>query len=635
MEGGTSYLSLLTVVLLALLVPALTTQIRAIRIPIVVGEIVAGIIVGQSGLRLVSAHDPWLTMLSTLGFSFLMFLAGLELDIDVLRNGGQQGSGEKPGRLSPVILGIGSFVLTLGMAFGISSTLTAIGLVRDPLLMTLVLSTTSLGLVLPTLKERRETRTVYGQAILLASLTADFATMILISIYVIFHTNGLTLQMLVVLVILALFFAFYRLAQRAQRHPPLESFFRRVGSAASHIPMRGAMAISLVFIAFAQQLGVEVILGAFLGGALVALLDPRESSPLREQLDVMGFGFFIPIFFITVGVNFDLRAILGSRQVLTLVPLLIVAAYLIKLVSGLLFRLNFDWRRTFGAGILLSSRLSLIIAASAIALELGVITSGVNSAIILVALVTCTVSPLLFNRIVPSGTETPPELTVVVGNDAEALALAERLARREQRVKLAYLDGTASGAPGAGASRAGLQPVPLAGVSEDSIRALGGCQAHTLVALLGDDTSNLRLCQVARVSCGVPNVVARVNKPANLEAYTAIGVVPVSAWESEISALENLTLNPNIYKLLSTPAAGREISELEVMDLSCNGTPLHELRLPGAALIIVLQRAGEFIVPRGNTRLELGDRVTVLANSSEMEEVRALLTGERGNVQTG
>ncbi len=576
----------------------MTTR-SAIRIPIVVGEIVAGIIVGQSGLRLVSAHDPWLTMLSTLGFSFLMFLAGLELDIDVLRNGGQQGSGEKPGRLSPVILGIGSFVLTLGMAFGISSALTAIGLVRDPLLMTLVLSTTSLGLVLPTLKERRETRTVYGQAILLASLTADFATMILISIYVIFHTNGLTLQMLVVLVILALFFAFYRLAQRAQRHPPLESFFRRVGSAASHIPMRGAMAISLVFIAFAQQLGVEVILGAFLGGALVALLDPRESSPLREQLDVMGFGFFIPIFFITVGVIFDLRAILGSRQVLTLVPLLIVAAYLIKLVSGLLFRLNFDWRRTFGAGILLSSRLSLIIAASAIALELGVITSGVNSAIILVALVTCTVSPLLFNRIVPSGTETPPELTVVVGNDSEALALAERLARREQRVKLAYLDGTASGAPGAGASRAGLQPVPLAGVSEDSIRALGGCQAHTLVALLGD--ASTCGCTVAGIVWGAQRRRAgqQACQPGSLYRDRRRTRVGMGIRES---TLENLTLT-RISTSCSTWQAA-EISELEVMNLSCNGTPLHELRLPTPASSSCCS-AGEFIV-RGNTRLELG-----------------------------
>ncbi len=633
MEGEVSYLSLLTVVLLALVVPALTTQVRSIRIPIVVGEIVAGIIVGQSGLRLVSAHDPWLTMLSTLGFSFLMFLAGLELDIDVLRNGGPQGAAERSGRISPVLLGIGSFALTLVMAFGISTALTAVGLVRDPLLMTLVLSTTSLGLVLPTLKERRETRTVYGQAILLASLTADFATMILISIYVIFHTNGLTLQMLVVLLILALFFAFYRAAQRAQRHPPLESFFRRVSSAASHIPMRGAMAISLIFIAFAQQLGVEVILGAFLGGALVALLDPRESSPLREQLDVMGFGFFIPIFFIMVGVNFDLRAILGSQQVLTLVPLLIVAAYLIKLVAGLLFRLNFDWRRTFGAGILLSSRLSLIIAASAIALELGVITSGVNSAIILVALVTCTVSPLLFNRIVPPSMKDAAELTMIVGDDAEALTLAERLTGREQPVKLAHLDGAEFSRPGPGNPISSLQPVPLAEVSEESIRSLGGCRAHTLVALLSDDMVNVRLCQIARVACGVPHVIARVNKPANLEAYTAIGVVPVSALESEINALENLTLNPNIYKLLSTPVVGREISELEVTDTSCNGTPLHELRLPGEALIIVLQRVGEFIVPRGNTRLQLGDRVTVLANRNEMEEVRELLTGEDRNVR--
>ena len=377
MHDQTSYLSLLTVILLAVAVPAIAAQLRTVRVPTVVGEILAGIIVGQSGFNLVRIDDPWLVMLSTLGFSFLMFLAGLELDFDMLAGlAARPAAGLRERLKSPVLLGAVSFGLTLVIAFAVSLALQSFGMVRDALLMTLVLSTTSLGLVLPTLKERREARTEYGQALLLAALLADFATMVLISVYVIFHVNGLTLQMLVVLLILAAFFGIYRLVLRLRRHAPLEEYYDRISQAAGHLPIRVAIASAFFFISFAEQLGLEVILGAFLGGALIALVDRREESHLREQLDAMGYGFFIPIFFIMVGIRFDLRSVTGSREILVLVPILIAAAYAIKLLSAGVFRLGYDWRHTLGAGVLLSSRLSLIIAASAIASSCGVITPG-------------------------------------------------------------------------------------------------------------------------------------------------------------------------------------------------------------------------------------------------------------------
>lgn len=619
---ATSFLSLLIVVLLAFVVPVITTQFRRVRIPTVVGEIVAGILVGKSGLNLVG-EDPWLTMLSALGFSYLMFLSGLEVDFDAVLGQANLVARSLRDRLrSPIVLGLGSFVLTLVAAFVFASGLEAAGLVHNAVIMALILSTTSLGLVVPTLKERRELRTRYGQTLLFAALVADFATMLLISIYLIFHTNGMTLEMLVVLLLLGAFFTVYRVMRALQRHPPLEALFERVSQAASHIETRGAFAIGLAFIALAEQLGIEVILGAFLGGALIALLSEEESN-LRERLDVMGYGFFIPIFFVMVGVRFDLAALLSSRQTILLAPLLIVVAFLIKMIPALIFRLAYDWRRTLGAGLILSSRLSLIIAAAAIGLELGAIDPAVHSAVILLAIVTCTLSPSLFNRFVPPMVEVTPRLVVIVGDDNEAILVARRLVQHDDPVVLAISEG----------ARLSMEPpqqatiVSVRDITPETLQGLGLSRAKTLLALLGDDALNLRLCQIAKTSFSIRNVVARVLDPANVEAYLAVGAYPVTMIDSQVRVLENLANHPNVFTLLSEADPGQEIIEVEVSNPDLDGAPVHALRLPGQALIMVIRRNGRFLVPRGETRIALNDVVTVLASPAEADQIRAMLMG--------
>jgi len=180
-------------------------------------------------------------------------------------------------------------------------------------------------------------------------------------------------------------------------------------------------------VVLAGSLGVEVILGAFLAGAIIGQNRQTSRQIFEEKLDAMGYGFFIPIFFIMVGARFDLAALLASPGALWLVALLIAAAYLVKFLPALCFRTLFSWRESFAAGALLSSRLSLIIAASAIALSLGMITSATNSAIILVAMVTCTASPILFNRLLSVRPEQKRVGVIVLGTDFLAELLGKRL----------------------------------------------------------------------------------------------------------------------------------------------------------------------------------------------------------------
>jgi Kef-type K+ transport system membrane component KefB len=134
----------------------------------------------------------------------------------------------------------------------------------------------------------------------------------------------------------------------------------------------------------------------------VSLLRTPEDRALSSQFEAIGFGFFIPIFFIMIGVDFNLPALLSSTGALLSVPLLLIAAITVKVIPGFVFRLNHTWREALAAGILMCPRLSLIIAAAAIGEKLGVIDESVNAGIVLVAIVTVTASPLAFLKVFPA-----------------------------------------------------------------------------------------------------------------------------------------------------------------------------------------------------------------------------------------
>jgi Kef-type K+ transport system membrane component KefB len=437
MEKEFPFLSLLLITGLAAVVPLFSRRLRRFRIPIVVGEIVAGMLVGRSGLDLIQ-ESASLDFLSTFGFTYLMFLSGLEVDFSSITGRQRQ---ERKGLFdNPGMMGLVVFALTLAGGFLAAQGLKRIGLVEAPLIMALILSTTSLGIVVPVLKERRLSSTRYGQALLISALVADFATLLLISVAVAAVSRGLTLDLLLVLLLLAVFAVFSQMGLRAAQFPRLRQAIDELAHATAQIKVRGAFALMVMFMVVAEGVGTEIILGAFLAGAVVSLLSDRDGSELPMKMDAIGYGFFIPIFFIMVGVRFDLAGLLASPGALVLVPVLLVLAYAIKFLAALVFRAKFSWRETLGAGALLSSRLSLIIAAAAISLELGIISNAINSAVVLVAIVTCTISPILFNRILPPQEETVRKGVILAGLGEMSALLAERLKQTGEQVTVLGAD---------------------------------------------------------------------------------------------------------------------------------------------------------------------------------------------------
>jgi CPA2 family monovalent cation:H+ antiporter-2 len=612
-------LSLLLITVLAALVPLLATRLRGWRIPIVIGEILAGIIIGKSGFDLVTT-GPILDFLAQFGFVFLMFISGLEVDISALTMAPLEEE-RGPFWREPLFLAIFSFILTLVGAFAIAFGLGEIGLVRSPLIMGLILSTTSLGIVVPVLKERGIAPTRYGQLMLVTALIADVVTLVLLSVAFGILQKGFALQLILILSLLVIFAIVLRTGIAVSKVPGLKKVVQELSTATAQIRVRGAIALMVAWATLAHTLGIEVILGAFLAGVIVSIIAGPEEAVLREKLDALGFGFFIPIFFISVGSRFDLNVLIGSQEALILFPLLIVAAYAVKIIPALVYRLAFSWREGLASGFLLSSRLSLIIAASALAFELGVISEAVNADIVLVAMVTCTLSPILFNRLAPHVAEVERKGVIIVGLNQLTALLADRLVQEGEEVAVLGCPEERANAPYC------RRATPIFGEPGDEavLGALGADGAAALVVVLDDAEANIKVCQMAAQRFGIPVVVSRADDHTVLKRMMTLGVRAVQPALATAMALEGALRFPTAFDILAEHGQDVEIGEARVRNIRVAGRPLRRIRLPGNALVMGIRRKGEVIVPHGDTIFRLGDVVMLIGSPSDIREARALL----------
>jgi Kef-type K+ transport system membrane component KefB len=376
--------SLLLVSLAAALLPSLS---RLLRLPAPVMEILFGVILGKSFLH-VQFSGEWLQFLAHLGFLLLMFHAGMEIDFGMLLK-------QSRSQLSFQLL---LFGVTLGLSLIFTLHL------ESGMFMALVLTTTSLGLVMPTIKEMGIQKSPFGQSILIAASLADFLTLLGITFFILWRDYGLGWHFISPL---PLFIGFGILLwvgrlwvwwnpERAERFLGAQD--------TEELGVRLSLALLFLFVAVSELVHLEPVLGAFLGGCVLSFVF-REKGHLESKLSALGFGFLIPIFFINVGVEFDLTNVLGPGQVQFTLKLLVLAI-MVKLVPSLILTLQrIPLRAAMKAGILLSARLSLIMAAAEIGLREGLITPAIKDSIILLALLTCLLGPTLFKLLQPAGTD--------------------------------------------------------------------------------------------------------------------------------------------------------------------------------------------------------------------------------------
>jgi Kef-type K+ transport system membrane component KefB len=398
-----SFGDLLIVVAVAFAAPFLLGLFPRVRLPSVVLEIVAGIVVGPSLLGIVHV-DEAIEVVALIGLGFVLFLAGLEIEFEKLR-----------GRvLRLTALG---FAVSFGIAVLVGLGLSAAGLVETPLLVAIILCATSLGVIVPVLKDTGEISSAFGQLIVAAASIADFGAIILLTLFFSGEGGvGSTLLLLGALLVLAVVvFATVRGAERSMR---IRSDLLRLQDTTAQIRVRAAIVLFVGFAAIAEELGFEVILGTFIAGAIISLLDRDEvmtHPDFRRKLEAIGFGFFIPVFFVSSGVRFDLDALVADASNLAMVPIFLAALLVVRGLPALLYRRLLDSRRTAVAGILQATSLPFIVAASAIGLELGLLDAAESAALIGAGLLSVLIFPLLGLTLLRGAPE-----TAVSGAEREA-----------------------------------------------------------------------------------------------------------------------------------------------------------------------------------------------------------------------
>jgi Kef-type K+ transport system membrane component KefB len=379
------FTDLLIVVVVAFAAPLALGFFPRLRLPAIVLEIILGIVIGPAGLGWVKVDLP-IQVLSLIGLAFLLFLSGLEIDLQKLR-----------GRvLRLTALG---FAVSFGIGIVAGLLFNAGGFIKSPLFIAIILVATSLGVIVPVLKDSNTISSEFGQLVIAAASIADFGAIILLSLF--FSGQGST-DTAGTLILLGIFGAVVVVMgvviAGLERSRGISGVLQRLQDTTAQIRVRGAFVLMIGFVALAENVGLEVILGAFAAGALLSLLDQdrKMTHPqFRTKLEAAGFGIFIPVFFVTTGLRFDLDALFASAGTVARVPLFLLALLLVRGLPALLYTRLVGRRKAVIAGILQATSLPFIVAASQIGMDIGVLTQANGAALIAAGLLSVIIFPAL------------------------------------------------------------------------------------------------------------------------------------------------------------------------------------------------------------------------------------------------
>lgn len=376
-----SFTNLLVISVIAVLAPLLIGYAPRLRIPSVVLEIIAGVIVGPSLLGWVEVDLP-VQVLSVIGLAFLLFLAGLEIDLHRLRGRVLRGA----------LLG---YLITVGIGLLFGGLFAGLDWAKSPLLVAIALSATSLGLVVPVLKDAGQADSEVGQTTIAAATVADFAAIVLLTLF--FSASGGSTggKLLSLAIFAGLVVVVALVLSRAGRSMHLGDVLVRLQDTTAEIRVRFAVVLLVAFTALAERFGLETILGAFLAGAVVSLLD-RDSSThpnFRLKLEAIGYGFLVPVFFVTSGVRLDLKGLFDEPTALWRVPAFLLALLVIRGVPALLYVRSLGRRSSAAAALLQATSLPFIVTAAAIGVEVGKLSSVTAAALVSAGLLSVLIFP--------------------------------------------------------------------------------------------------------------------------------------------------------------------------------------------------------------------------------------------------
>ncbi|MDK8260833.1 monovalent cation:proton antiporter family protein [Lactobacillus delbrueckii] len=612
MEG----LSLFLTVFLALVIPIVMARLRVTTVPTAVAEIIVGILMGKSCLNLITQTSQ-LTFLSNLGVIVLMFLSGMEIDFDLLSpkkhtraQKSESGKQVKPMVVAAFAFGgvaVASVLLALGMK--------ALGLFNDVALASIIFMTVALGVVIATLKEKEILGRPIGQTILLTAVMGEVIPLLLLTIYS--TANGGDARKLWLIILL--FVAAIILLRRFKR-PYL--WFAKVTKATTQLDVRLAFFLIFALVTVAEQVGAENILGAFLAGVVMKLLEPTQAT--KDKLTSIGYGFFIPIFFIRTGVNLNLKLLFANPQALMLLPVLVICFFLAKLPVTLTYMRAFNKRNAFAGGFLTATTITIVLPTLQVARKLNAITATQSSAFILAAVIVCIACPIVFNSTFALTPEDKiKEKVVIFGLNAVTMTVYQDLHDSWYSVQVLTCRKEKYDTYKSKVKNLKLLPDRKL----DTLEVAGAFDTDIFVATFTDDQANLEVGRAAK-QAGVKRVIVSQGKVVadTVDQLREEGIELFAFNNLHGAMLRALIESPAVYRIITD--TNNALYDVVVRNSAYTGRQLMDWDFVDQITVSRIRRGDKWISPHGSTVIEPGDELIYSGPWREADRIHQLLSRE-------
>jgi Kef-type K+ transport system membrane component KefB len=366
--------------------------------PVVVVELLLGILVGPEVLD-IAKTDNFITFFSNLGLGMLFFFAGYEIDFERIKG-------------PPLRLGAWGWLLSVALAYGIGGVLAAAGIILSFLYTGSAMATTAIGTLIPILRDNGELKTKFGTYLLAAGGVGEFGPILLVTLFLSTDHPLHEAAILIAFIVLAIAVAMISVRLAWRGWPALERTFE----ASSQLAVRITVVMVFGLVLLAGKLGLDVLIGGFVAGMIVRLaLKGHELKVFESKLTAVGFGFFVPFFFVTSGIEFDLAA-LGSTTALLKLAMFFVLFLIVRGTPAmLLYRGVLSARDRAALAFYSATELPLVVAITTIATETGHMKASTAAGLVGAAMLSTLVFPFVGLALRKSseaegGTEPPPAI---------------------------------------------------------------------------------------------------------------------------------------------------------------------------------------------------------------------------------
>lgn len=384
------------------------------------------------------------------------------------------------------------------------------------------------------------------------------------------------------------------------------------------IGTRAIFTLIIVLVALSESLGAENILGAFLAGVLVSLLSPNKE--MVEQLDSFGYGFLIPIFFVMVGVKLDIWTLFQDPKTLTMIPLLLLALFISKMFPVFYLKKWYDKRTVFASGFLLTSTLSLVIAAATIGERLHIISANMSGALTLVAVIASIITPIGFKKLFKrqSAPQEKKRITFIGANQM-TLPVTLELPEEEYEVRVVHVYQENAGET---LAESVFSVDTISDYEPGTLESHGIFKTDILVVATGNEDVNAEIALLAKEK-GTERIIASVGSVEHETKLKEEGISIFSILLSTKTLLRALIEAPGVMSLLTNEESS--LYQINLENPAYNGIILREFPLMGDVIFVRIFRGVDSIVPHGDTRLKTGDRLIVTGSRNYVSELRKIL----------